>query len=69
MTENKTETSTEQNGSGLDRRDFLKVAGVGAVALALPRMGFAVNDGQKSVDAIPREETETFYNPKGWRSG
>jgi hypothetical protein len=59
MTENKTEISTEQNGSGLKRRDFLKVAGVGAVALAIPRMGFTANDGQKSMGAIPQEEVET----------
>ena len=59
MNESKTGIPTEQVESGLNRRDFLKVAGVGAAALALPRMGFAVNDGQKPMDAIPREEVET----------
>ena len=59
MTENKTETSIEQNGSGLNRRDFLKVAGVGAAALAIPTMGLAANNGQKSMEGIPREEVET----------
>jgi len=59
MAENKAKTSTEQNGSGLNHRDLFKVAGVGAAALAIPRMGFTANDGQKFVDAIPREEIET----------
>ena len=50
---------TDQKNTGLKRRDFLKVAGVGAAALAMPRMGFAANAGQRPVDGIPQEEIET----------
>ena len=55
----------DHNNTGLKRRDFLKAAGAGAVALAIPRMGFAANDGQKSMDGMPQEIDQPEFQVLG----
>ena len=37
----------DEKYTGLNRRDFLKMAGVGAAVITVPGMGFAANAGQK----------------------
>ena len=49
----------DEKYTGLNRRDFLKMAGVGAAALAVPGMGFAANAGQKPMSDITQGEIET----------
>jgi len=42
-----------------NRRDFLKVAGLGAVALTVPGMAMTANSGVKPVSLVKQEEIET----------
>jgi succinate dehydrogenase/fumarate reductase flavoprotein subunit len=52
-------TKDAETGAGLNRRDFIKVAGIGAAALAMPHVGFAANAGQRSIEDISQDEVET----------
>jgi succinate dehydrogenase/fumarate reductase flavoprotein subunit len=50
---------SNESSTGLNRRDFLKVAGVGAAALTIPMMGFSKNAGAASIDGMVQENIET----------
>jgi succinate dehydrogenase/fumarate reductase flavoprotein subunit len=50
---------SNETTSGFTRRDFMKVAGIGAAALAIPSMGLCTNTGQTAIDGIAHENIET----------
>jgi succinate dehydrogenase/fumarate reductase flavoprotein subunit len=50
---------SNESSTGLNRRDFLKVAGIGAAAMTIPMMGFTKNAGATSIAGMATENVET----------